>query len=41
AARAISLSRFRVLRPLVRQIHALLVEFLPGPQPAADPAGRP
>ncbi|MGW6283975.1 TetR family transcriptional regulator [Streptomyces sp. NPDC055107] len=29
-ARAISLSRFRVLRPLVRQIHALLVEFLPG-----------
>ncbi|MGW4360616.1 TetR family transcriptional regulator [Streptomyces californicus] len=29
AARAISLSRFRVLRPLVRQIHGLLVEFLP------------
>lgn len=33
AARAIALSRFRVLRPLVRQIHALLVEFLPGPPP--------
>lgn len=30
AARAIALSRFRVLRPLVRQIHGLLVEFLPG-----------
>ncbi|MFF0073351.1 TetR family transcriptional regulator [Streptomyces sp. NPDC005494] len=30
AARAIALSRFRVLRPLVRQIHDVLVEFLPG-----------
>ncbi|MFJ3998860.1 TetR/AcrR family transcriptional regulator [Streptomyces parvus] len=30
AARAIALSRFRVLRPLVRQVHGLLVEFLPG-----------
>lgn len=30
AARAIALSRFRVLRPLVRQVHSLLVEFLPG-----------
>ncbi|ARF74754.1 TetR family transcriptional regulator [Kitasatospora albolonga] len=30
AARAIALSRFRVLRPLVRQVHALLVEFMPG-----------
>lgn len=29
AARAIALSRFRVLRPLVRQVHGLLVEFLP------------
>ncbi|MFB8030142.1 TetR family transcriptional regulator [Streptomyces sp. NPDC056465] len=29
AARAIALSRFRVLRPLVRQIHDVLVEFLP------------
>nr|WP_202418150.1 TetR family transcriptional regulator [Streptomyces sp. YIM 132580] len=41
AARAIGLSRFRVLRPLVRQVHALLVEFMPG-TPAGDgprPAG--
>ncbi|WP_069171065.1 TetR family transcriptional regulator [Streptomyces griseus] len=30
AARAIALSRFRVLRPLVRQIHAVLLEFMPG-----------
>ncbi|MFD7862640.1 TetR/AcrR family transcriptional regulator [Streptomyces sp. NPDC059783] len=30
AARAIALSRFRVLRPLVRQIHDVLEEFLPG-----------
>ncbi|MFD0337441.1 TetR family transcriptional regulator [Streptomyces sp. NPDC127117] len=29
-ARAIALSRFRVLRPLVRQIHEVLEEFLPG-----------
>ncbi|WP_098009455.1 TetR/AcrR family transcriptional regulator [Streptomyces sp. sk226] len=29
AARAIALSRFRVLRPLVRQVRGLLVEFLP------------
>ncbi|MEU0919687.1 TetR/AcrR family transcriptional regulator [Streptomyces cyaneofuscatus] len=47
AARAIGLSRFRVLRPLVRQVHALLVEFMPGasagtePRPTAAPAGRP
>ncbi|MCX5142391.1 MULTISPECIES: TetR family transcriptional regulator [unclassified Streptomyces] len=30
AARAIALSRFRVLRPLVRQVHEVLEEFLPG-----------
>ncbi|MHB0909287.1 TetR family transcriptional regulator [Streptomyces argenteolus] len=30
AARAIALSRFRVLRPLVRQLHDVLVEFMPG-----------
>ncbi|MFG2590830.1 TetR family transcriptional regulator [Streptomyces sp. NPDC048438] len=30
AARAIALSRFRVLRPLVRQVHDVLVEFMPG-----------
>lgn len=37
AARAIALSRFRVLRPLVRQVHEVLEEFLPGT--AARPAG--
>ncbi|GGY75462.1 TetR/AcrR family transcriptional regulator [Streptomyces nitrosporeus] len=36
AARAIALSRFRVLRPLVRQLHEVLVEFMPG----AGGAGR-
>lgn len=30
AARAIALSRFRVLRPLVRQVHDVLVDFMPG-----------
>lgn len=25
-----SLSRFRVLRPLVREVHELLMDFLPG-----------
>lgn len=30
AARAIALSRFRVLRPLVRQVHDVLEDFLPG-----------
>ncbi|MEV3992226.1 TetR family transcriptional regulator [Streptomyces sp. NPDC049837] len=30
AARAIGLSRFRVLRPLVRQVHEVLEEFMPG-----------
>ncbi|WP_405899483.1 TetR family transcriptional regulator [Streptomyces sp. NBC_00727] len=29
AARAVALSRFRVLRPLVRQLHEVLEEFLP------------
>ncbi|WP_433402246.1 TetR/AcrR family transcriptional regulator [Streptomyces sp. CA-146814] len=44
AARAIGLSRFRVLRPLVRQVHALLVEFMPGgeaPASAAPDGTRP
>ncbi|MGW2085560.1 TetR family transcriptional regulator [Streptomyces sp. NPDC001880] len=36
-ARAIALCRFRVLRPLVRQIHDVLEEFLPG---AAKSGGR-
>ena len=31
AARAIALSRFRVLRPLVRQVHDVLVDFMPAP----------
>ncbi|MCS0637035.1 TetR family transcriptional regulator [Streptomyces sp. LP05-1] len=37
-ARAIALSRFRALRPLVRQVHELLDEFLPSPRtpPAKD-----
>ncbi|MFE7466375.1 TetR family transcriptional regulator [Streptomyces sp. NPDC057499] len=34
-ARAVALTRFRLLRPLVRQVHGVLVEFLPG-----APAGR-
>ncbi|MFJ6010841.1 TetR family transcriptional regulator [Streptomyces sp. NPDC092952] len=29
-ARAVALTRFRLLRPLVRQIHGVLEEFLPG-----------
>ncbi|MGW1184104.1 TetR family transcriptional regulator [Streptomyces drozdowiczii] len=29
AARAVALSRFRLLRPLVRQVHEVLEEFLP------------
>ncbi|MFJ8769680.1 TetR/AcrR family transcriptional regulator [Streptomyces clavifer] len=37
AARAIALSRFRVLRPLVRQLSDVLVEFMPG---AAKRPGR-
>ncbi|MFH8434026.1 TetR family transcriptional regulator [Streptomyces sp. NPDC018007] len=42
AARAVALSRFRVLRPLVRQVHGLLVEFLPGTATAgARGPGRP
>ncbi|NUL06112.1 TetR family transcriptional regulator [Streptomyces lunaelactis] len=30
AARVIALSRFRVLRPIVRQVHDVLEEFMPG-----------
>lgn len=30
AARGVALSRFRVLRPLVREVHELFTDFLPG-----------
>ncbi|GAA2447307.1 TetR/AcrR family transcriptional regulator [Streptomyces lavendulocolor] len=45
-ARTIALSRFRVLRPLVRQLHEVLEEFLPrtvtgAATPASTPAPRP
>ncbi|MFJ4966168.1 TetR family transcriptional regulator [Streptomyces sp. NPDC088729] len=40
AARAIALSRFRVLRPLVRQVHGLLVEFMPQPAETSALAAR-
>jgi hypothetical protein len=29
-ARGVSLARFRVLRPLVREVHELFTDFLPG-----------
>ncbi|MGR8008768.1 TetR family transcriptional regulator [Streptomyces hypolithicus] len=38
AARAIALSRFRLLRPLVRQLHELLVDFMP--DATTGPGGR-
>lgn len=47
-ARAVVLARFRVLRPLVREVHELFTDFLPGmtgalPDPArkAAPTGAP
>jgi AcrR family transcriptional regulator len=41
-ARAVALSRYRVLRPLVREVRDLLAEFLFRRQPSAKPApGRP
>ncbi|MFE9772554.1 TetR/AcrR family transcriptional regulator [Streptomyces sp. NPDC005931] len=40
-ARGVALSRFRVLRPLVRDVHELFTEFLPGMTKALpDPARR-
>lgn len=41
-ARGVYLARFRVLRPLVREVHELFTDFLPGmtkvlPTPAASP----
>lgn len=44
-ARGVSLARFRVLRPLVREVHELFTEFLPGmtkvlPAPGGAASGR-
>ncbi|POX54243.1 TetR family transcriptional regulator [Streptomyces sp. Ru71] len=44
-ARGVSLARFRVLRPLVREVHELFTEFLPGmtrvlPAPGGSSSGR-
>ncbi|MER5212244.1 TetR family transcriptional regulator [Streptomyces sp. NPDC002838] len=40
-ARGVSLARFRVLRPLVREVHELFTDFLPGMTKAMpDPAAR-
>jgi AcrR family transcriptional regulator len=43
AARGVALARFRVLRPLVREVHELFTDFLPGltgalPDPGRKPA---
>ncbi|MFF9892654.1 TetR/AcrR family transcriptional regulator, partial [Streptomyces albidoflavus] len=35
-----SLSRFRVLRPLVREVHELLMDFLPGASETLSAKGR-
>jgi len=45
-ARGVSLARFRVLRPLVREVHDLFTDFLPGmtrmiPDPAKGSQGAP
>jgi AcrR family transcriptional regulator len=41
-ARGVSLARFRVLRPLVREVHELFTDFLPGMTKALpDPARKP
>ncbi|MCX5423178.1 TetR/AcrR family transcriptional regulator [Streptomyces sp. NBC_00078] len=40
-ARGVSLARFRVLRPLVREVHELFTDFLPGmTRVLPDPGGR-
>ncbi|MGX4690256.1 TetR family transcriptional regulator [Streptomyces sp. JNUCC 63] len=40
-ARGVTLARFRVLRPLVQEVHELFTDFLPGMTKAMpDPAGR-
>ncbi|MFI8190628.1 TetR family transcriptional regulator [Streptomyces sp. NPDC085946] len=41
-ARGLALSRFRVLRPLVREVHELFTDFLPGMTKAPPgPGGKP
>ncbi|WP_434096359.1 TetR/AcrR family transcriptional regulator [Streptomyces mobaraensis] len=40
-ARAISLARFRILRPLVDEVHGLFMEFLPGTMRRAATSARP
>ena len=40
-ARGVALARFRILRPLVLEVHELFTDFLPGMTNALpDPAGR-
>ncbi|MFJ3665439.1 TetR family transcriptional regulator [Streptomyces sp. NPDC090106] len=40
-ARGVSLARFRVLRPLVREVHELFTDFLPGmTKVLPDPGGK-
>jgi AcrR family transcriptional regulator len=44
-SRGVALARFRVLRPLVREVHELFTDFLPGmtnaiPDPAKQKAGK-
>lgn len=38
-ARVIALSRYRLMRPVVRQLHELLVEFMPGAMVTRPPTG--
>jgi hypothetical protein len=39
-ARGVSLARFRVLRPLVREVHELFTDFLPGMTKVMPDPGR-
>ena len=39
-ARGVSLARFRVLRPLVREVHELFTDFLPGMSKVMPDPGR-
>nr|WP_203605401.1 TetR family transcriptional regulator [Streptomyces sp. SID8014] len=39
-ARGVALSRFRVLRPLVHEVHELLMDFLPGASETISAKGR-